>query len=278
MKKSIPLCFLVLLLSIGILVQAQEVKKKANQPTLQKTQKQVEIKEQKTGTVHPVVKPKTQPQIENLQTKRKVMINPPIVATDYDGNVYKTITIGDQIWMADNLKTTHYSDGTEITEGIYTYSDNVLPAFGKLYNWYTAMQRKQGIGNNTPTGKHQGICPDGWHIPAKEEWHALINHLGGSEVAGGKLKEAGTDHWRSPNVGATNESGFNAMPAGWMYSSGGGTNLGSSAIFWSKQSGGGPVSGSGPKAWKMGLNHNNTVAWVASIDKMNAYSVRCIKD
>jgi len=128
--------------------------------------------------------------------------------TDYDGNVYETITINEQVWMKDNLRALHYADGSEITD-IYTYEgiDNYVDTYGYLYTWNAAM-------NNLTTTKAQGACPDGWHIPDRSEWNALFTFLGGKSVAGGKLKETGTDNWTDPNTGASNSSGFSARGAG----------------------------------------------------------------
>jgi len=133
-----------------------------------------------------------------------------------DSIIYKTIRIGDQIWMAENLRTTKLNDGTAIdlvekskaranlsTPAYSWYDDNEKlerSTYGALYNWYTVN-----------TGK---LCPVGWHVPTDEEWERLIIFLGGKGIAGGKLKETGTEHWKSPNAGATNESGFSALPGG----------------------------------------------------------------
>jgi len=135
---------------------------------------------------------------------------------DVDGNTYNTVTIGTQIWMAENLKTTKYNDGTDIplvTDGVawaalstpgYCWYNNDKAAnkatYGALYNWYTVN-----------TGK---LCPIGWHVPANAEWTVLIDFLGGENIAGGKMKEEGFVHWASPNDEATNESGFTALPGG----------------------------------------------------------------
>jgi uncharacterized protein (TIGR02145 family) len=140
--------------------------------------------------------------------------------TDIDGNVYKTVTIGSQNWMAENLRVTKYNDGTPIqyitddTEwldnalGAYcaynnTTDTDTIYKYGYLYNSYAVN-----------TGK---LAPEGWHIPTDEEWEELTTYLGGIEVAGRKLKEGGTSHWNSPNTGATNESGFTALPGGYRW-------------------------------------------------------------
>lgn len=139
--------------------------------------------------------------------------------TDQDGNVYKTITIGTQTWMAENLRTTKYNDGTAIpnvtdsiawaalTTGAFcnyknTTNDVFIATYGRLYNWYAVNSGK--------------LSPAGWHIPTMDEFNILSAYLGNGSVAGGKMKETGTTHWNyySQNIGATNESGFTALPSG----------------------------------------------------------------
>jgi len=130
---------------------------------------------------------------------------------DIDGNEYRTIRIGTQNWMAENLKTTRYQDGNFIIHGLtdndWTYANQGLytnynndpgydPDYGKLYNWFAIADSRN-------------ICPVGWHVPTKDEWQILVSYS-----FGGKLKESGTLHWESPNTGATNESGFTALPGG----------------------------------------------------------------
>ena len=131
-------------------------------------------------------------------------------------NVYKTVTIGTQTWMAENLRTTRFSDSTAIplvkdearwagltSSGYCWYKndeDAFKPTYGALYNWYTIN-----------TGK---ICPIGWHVPDDSEWTQLTTYLGGDYIAGGKLKETGSTYWVEPNTGATNETGFTALPGG----------------------------------------------------------------
>ncbi|MBN2788937.1 MAG: fibrobacter succinogenes major paralogous domain-containing protein [Candidatus Delongbacteria bacterium] len=135
--------------------------------------------------------------------------------TDIDGNVYATIGIGSQIWMAENLKVTHYRNGDPVpnltdntewsntTDGAYCYYNNdpnLAEVYGLLYNWYAVKDNRN-------------IAPEGWHVPTEEEWDILINWLGGEEIAGSKLKESGNAHWIS-NSDADNESGFTGLPGG----------------------------------------------------------------
>jgi uncharacterized protein (TIGR02145 family) len=147
--------------------------------------------------------------------------------TDIDGNVYQTVKIGGQWWMAENLKVTHYRNGEAIpnitsnsewaglSSGAYCAYDNNnsnIATYGLLYNWYTVVDSRN-------------IAPAGWHVPTDEEWKQLEIYLGMSQSdadkpglrgsdEGGKLKETGTAHWHSPNIGATNSSGFSALPGG----------------------------------------------------------------
>lgn len=130
-----------------------------------------------------------------------------------DGNTYKVVAIGNQVWMAENLKylpnVVGPGTGSTTTPYYYVYGyggTNINNAkttanyqtYGVLYNWPAAMQ----------------ACPIGWHLPSDSEWTKLTDYLGGASVAGSKLKEIGTSHWNSPNGGATNETGFTALPGG----------------------------------------------------------------
>ena len=139
--------------------------------------------------------------------------------TDQDGNVYKTITIGTQTWMAENLRTTKYQDGTAIpnetdltaweklTTGAYcnynnTTNADTIATYGRLYNWYAFADSRM-------------IAPTGWHIPTDAEWTILSTYLGGKTLVGGKIQETGTTHWLSSSDLVTNESGFTALPSGY---------------------------------------------------------------
>lgn len=141
---------------------------------------------------------------------------PPGSFTDIDGNVYKTVQIGDQIWMAENLRVSHYRNG----EPVKYFSGN-----DTWTNWKTGAccNYNNHPGNDITFGKlyngaaitdSRNIAPEGWHIPVKEEWEKLIAYLGGSSVAGGKLKAVDNISWIKPNVGASDEFGFNALPGG----------------------------------------------------------------
>lgn len=153
---------------------------------------------------------------------------------DVEGNVYKTVKIGSQWWMAENLKTGRFNDNTSIpyVTDIAAWANLTTPAFcfynndsasfksvyGALYNWYAVH-----------TGK---LAPAGWHVPTEADWTTLINYLGGFATAGGKMKETGTGRWESPNTGADNSSGFTGLPGGIRLTFGY-RNLGLVAFWWS---------------------------------------------
>ncbi|PLW96399.1 MAG: hypothetical protein C0593_11705 [Marinilabiliales bacterium] len=147
--------------------------------------------------------------------------------SDFDGNIYHTVLIGEQCWMRENLKVTHYPNGDNIpyvpdqtdwtalddtnTEDAYCFFENNPDnPYGALYSFAAVIADNWERDN----GEGQGVCPDGWHVATNEEWATLVEYLGGETIAGGKLKEDGTTHWTSPNEGATNESGFTALPGG----------------------------------------------------------------
>lgn len=133
----------------------------------------------------------------------------------FDGHTYQTVVIGSQEWFAENLRTTVYANGDNIPHMIncgdmswnpmgwmnYMHNSELDNPFGKLYNYDVVSDVRNA-------------CPSGWHIPSQNEWITLIDFLGGMTVAGGKMKSTGTEFWSSPNVDATNESGFSALPGG----------------------------------------------------------------
>lgn len=207
--------------------------------------------------------------------------------TDYDGNVYKTVTIGTQVWMAENLKTTKYADGTAIplvntnstwdaltaTRKAYCwYDDNITnkATYGALYTWAAAMKGAVSVTAN-PSGI-QGVCPTGWHLPSDAEWTTLTTYLGGTSVAGGKLKETGRTHWNSPNTGATNETGFTALPGGYR-----GTN-GTFDLVWTHGNWWSATEGDATAAWNRYMYYNSSDVNRNNIYKAAGFSVRCVRD
>jgi uncharacterized protein (TIGR02145 family) len=200
---------------------------------------------------------------------------PATTVTDIDGNVYQTVTIGTQVWMKEDLRVTHYRNGDSIpnvtdntawtaqTAGAYCEYNNSLSnaaTYGRLYNWYAVSDSRI-------------IAPAGWHVASDAEWQMLSDSLGGSVVAGGKLKEAGTTHWTSPNTGATNESGFTALPGGYRgINNGTFFQLGSCTYFWSS------TGYNSDMAWLRCLFSSFSDLYRGGIYKGNGFSVRCVKD
>ncbi len=195
-----------------------------------------------------------------------------------DGTVYQTVTIGNQEWMAENLKylpsvvrgvqhenpldfapislTTPYYyvygyDGEDVAAAKQTTNYNT---YGVLYNWQAALT----------------ACPAGWHLPGDDEWTALTDYLGGFLVAGSKLKEVGTAHWESPNSDATNESGFTALPGGFVSSTS--LDIGQQGFWWSA------TENITNYAWSRLLNTSGSSMGVNHHRMEHGFSVRCVKD
>ena len=198
--------------------------------------------------------------------------------TDVEGNSYKTVYIGSQQWMAENLQTSKYSDGTTIsnitdgtqwssnTTGAWAYYNNDATnnaKFGKLYNWYAVSPTTNGNKN---------VCPSDWHVPTDAEWTVLTDYLGGLNVSGGKMKEVGTSSWKSPNTGATNASLFTGLPGGFRNSFGGYAGVGNNGYWWSSTK-----SGTGYALYRYLLyDYGNTGKYGDSM--RIGYSVRCLRD
>jgi len=206
--------------------------------------------------------------------------------TDIDGNVYQTIKIGNQWWMAENLRVTRYRNGNPIqhvtnagtwdnlSSGAYCnygHDEGNVSTYGRLYNWYAVHDSRS-------------IAPAGWHVPSDEEWKQLEVYLGMSQSdadatgwrgadEGGKLKEVGTTHWASPNNGATNESGFSALPGGYLGYIGVFVGMGNYAFFWSS------TEGDWLLAWHRLLYYTNSqVNRGDDLTRHYGLSVRCIRD
>ncbi|MCB0685263.1 MAG: fibrobacter succinogenes major paralogous domain-containing protein [Saprospiraceae bacterium] len=193
---------------------------------------------------------------------------------DIDNNTYKTIRIGSQVWMAENLSVTHYRNGVLIDQitnyetwaglstGAWCYYDNLssnnIP-YGKLYNWYAV---------DTDV-----LCPSGWHVPTEADLLTLIVQLGGLGIAGGKMKEEGFSHWRSPNSGATNESGFTGLPGGFRHPENEfDKSMGSLGAWWSSS------ESHTNYASILELSHSANQSTVPPGSKSLGLSVRCLKD
>jgi uncharacterized protein (TIGR02145 family) len=206
----------------------------------------------------------------------------PIAVNDIDGNGYHAVTIGTQVWLLENLKTTKYNDGTAIlqvtgdekwvnlsTPGYCWYNNNEVTykaEYGALYNWFTV-----NTGN---------LCPTGWHVPTDQDWHQLVLFLdpsavlaiNESTVAGGMMKETGTTHWESLNTGATNESGFTALPGGYRSFNGTFQNVGENGVWWSSS------EYSSANAYYRLLYHFESGVLRRNFNKLNGFSVRCLRD
>lgn len=203
--------------------------------------------------------------------------------TDVDGNSYKTLYIGTQQWMGENLKVKKYNDGTEIlnvtdnSKWEYSYSNNVytsgyaafannnnnIQTYGLLYNWIVINKNANGSKN---------VCPLGWHVPSDIEWTVLSDYLGSDTLVGGKLKEVGEIHWKNPNIGAVNSHYFNALPAGYRHYNGEFFELGTSTFWWSAAHEG------NDGAWTRNINNNSTKLNRINNNNMFGYSIRCLKD
>lgn len=204
-----------------------------------------------------------------------IIFNPDLTygtVTDQDGNIYKTIEIGNQTWMAENLRTTKYRNGDPIeivtdrfkweklTTGSYCWQNNDITYknnFGALYNWYAVNDSRN-------------IAPVGWHVPSDEEWKTLIDYLGGDNIAGAKMKENGQALWNNTNTDVTNESGFTAVPSG--YRLGRFDHLGYSCSFWSS------IQGDGSVAWQYVLASNIKSCNQGCYPMYYGFSIRCVKN
>ena len=219
---------------------------------------------------------------------------------DIDGNEYSTITIGNQIWMGENLKTIRYNDGTPIEypdtanilwhnniDGAYAWYFNDISfkdAYGALYNFYAVNNKRN-------------ICPEGWRVPAARDWQEMIRATGGQEIAGGKIKETGTENWTGiyerrhiegctrerknccaplnpnpTNIGACNTSNFSAVPSGDRGSYGGFTGLNMYAAWWSA------TENDERRAIVYSVGYDRTNIARTFSDKTFGFSVRCIKE
>jgi len=210
--------------------------------------------------------------LTNSCTKNFSNVVAPATVTDIDGNVYHTVTIGTQVWMVENLKTTKYRNGTlipnvtdsiawnNLTTGAYcNYNNDPVNSvtYGLLYNWVVMADT-------------DSITPIGWHVPRQIDWKTLSNFLGDPVTVGGILKEMGTAHWQAPNTGATNAVLFTALPGGQRASHGKFTGLGYSGAWWSST-----IDGT-YDAWGRYINYNDSTLYRYDDSQKVGFSIRCI--
>ncbi|OFX86040.1 MAG: hypothetical protein A2W99_16455 [Bacteroidetes bacterium GWF2_33_16] len=180
--------------------------------------------------------------------------------TDIDGNTYKTVKIGNQVWMSENFKAVKTAAGQNL-QGVYVYDDNNSNAntYGRLYTWLAAVQ----------------VTPIGWHLPSKDEWDELIRIAGGTSIAGGKLKETGTVLWNSPNTGATNFVGFTAVGGGFRGPDGIFYDLRKHGSYWGTAN-----NAHNPYCIYIYYNYSNLITEVSPIDITSgiAFAVRYVKN
>ena len=202
--------------------------------------------------------------------------SPLLVKQDNSGSI-KTVTIGKQVWMLENLNVATFKNGVEIPKvqdesawskavnnqqpaWCYYYNDKKNgDKFGKLYNWYAV------VDNN-------GLCPQGWHVPSYDEWVILTDYLGGSQFAGGKMKEVGITNWNSPNISATNLSLFTGLPGGARSYGGDYLDIGNDGYWWSS------TEANTDDAWYRDLSNDDGDADRGRNNKGLGFSVRCLRD
>jgi uncharacterized protein (TIGR02145 family) len=203
--------------------------------------------------------------------------------TDFDGNVYHTVTIGPQTWMKENLNVVHYNNGdpipnitdntawSNLTTGAYINYENTssyVNTYGRLYNWYAVNDARK-------------ICPTSWHVTSDSEWNIMEKYLDntvdtaatgyvGTDI-GNKLKESGTSHWTSGNDG-TNSSNFTALPGGCRYGNGLFSHIHDDGFWWTSS------EYDDANSWSRGTYYNNTIVDRNTCHNINGISVRCVKD
>lgn len=201
----------------------------------------------------------------------------PATVSDFDSNVYETVKIGNQLWMAKNLKTSHYLNGEAISSTnpatldisgeaspsyFWAYGGNEVNTtdYGKLYTWYAVTDSRK-------------VCPAGWHVPSDAEWTTLETTLGGYAIAGSRLKEYGNAHWLAPyNADATNESCFTLLPGGYRGNTGTFFLIQNSSYLWSSD------ASDANNSWSRLLEAGNGSVSRTGLNKASGASVRCVKD
>ena len=188
--------------------------------------------------------------------------------------ILTSVLIGNQTWATKNLDVATYRNGevipqvqdanawSNLSTGAWCYYANNSAngtTYGKLYNWYAV---------NDP----RGLAPNGYHIPSDAEWTTLTDYLGGASIAGGKMKEAGTSHWLSPNAYASNSTGFRGLPGGFRNVNGNFNSIGANGYWWTSS------ETTTEKAWYRSLSRNNGNVSSYNDYKLYGFSVRCLED
>ena len=212
-----------------------------------------------------------------INSCKKDKVTPPVIGkvTDYDGNVYSTITLGTQTWMKENLRVLHYANGdpvqnvtdntqwSNLTSGAYCWYANdetqYKLIYGALYNYYAVADARN-------------ICPADWRIPTQSDWNTLQSFLGGNLIAGGKLKESGTEHWYAPNEAATDESKFSSLPGGDRIPTGPFEFIRQTAELWTSTEAAATLSYSYFLSFETGQLYSNP------FEKRYGLSIRCINN
>ena len=210
-----------------------------------------------------------------LNNCKKTQENTSGSITDKDGNVYTSVTIGTQVWMVQNLKTTKLNDGnpipdiidniawTSLTTPAYCWYNNdaatYKSVYGALYNWYAV-----NVGN---------LCPTGWRVSTDNDCLLLEDYLGGATLAGSKMKETGTVHWTAPNSDATNETGFTALPGGYRTAAGQFDNINDYGFWWTST-----INPASNDPWFRRLQYDSGKSYRYYYDENYGMSVRCIKN
>jgi len=215
--------------------------------------------------------------VEGESLGDEVNFSTPDTIMDNEDNIYETVKIGDQLWMAENLQSTKYINGdligttspatfdisgesTPKYQWAYEGNESNVSAYGRLYTWYAATDNRN-------------VCPTGWHVPTDAEWTILESALGGFSVAGSKLKEAGNSHWISPyNLDATNESCFKALPGGYRNETGGFSYLENSGNWWSS------TEGDVNNSWIRSLSVQEAEVSRTAFIRNHGASIRCLQD
>jgi len=195
------------------------------------------------------------------------------VIKDVDGNIYTEVKIGNQIWLAENLRTTHYNNNLPIknVDSIGEWGNKSEPEYC-WYNYDSLTNNMYGILYNWYAVSTVNLAPKGWHVASLDEWGALVEYLGGENIAGGKLRETGTTHWKDPNYYASNLSKFNGLPGGYHFNGEGFSDQGYGGYWWTTTDGGEEIS------WCLEVRNDTEKVNMFTPFKKFGMNVRCVRN